>query len=133
NTFFPGVVIPREKANLLELGRNTEVEVLNLVGVSLRNRERIIEAQRTKRRGPHQAYTCRSAKFLVVAKSAWGIIALKCCCIRKQSTANTEAFWNEWHWELNFSRTVEIGRATQPVAPTAVRILIRADAVKLKA
>ncbi len=44
NTFFPEGVTPREKANLLELGRNTEVEVLNLVGISLRDRERIVKA-----------------------------------------------------------------------------------------
>src|SRR5690606_26451145 len=116
---------------------NTEVEVLNLVGISLRDRERIVKAQRTERRSPHQADTCRSTKLLVVAvdrrTALRGVVAVKRCSVCEHGATDTQTLRNQWHGELNFSRTIDVGRATHPVTLAVRSILIRTDTIELEA
>src|SRR5690606_18090347 len=98
-----------------------EIEVLHIVGAQLRDRNRIIEADRTERRSPYDARADRCTPVhsriddLVVTREL-DLVAVEGGRIGKHRPAQTEALRNQRHRELRFRADVEVGFATQMIA-----------------
>lgn len=107
--------------------------MLHVVRLFLQDGVSIVNTQRTEGRSPDQAGAHGGAPLQIGSDRAGNVAAVERGGVGEDRAAKAEALGQDRERELGFGGSVEIGLAADVIDATTRRILIRADAVVIKA